>query len=190
MTELIVGLILFLGIHSASIVAPVARDKAAVRLGEYGWKGLYSVIALVGLILVIRGYGDARLDPIVLYSSPEWTRHLVMLLMLPVFVFFLAAYLPGRISHTLKHPMLVAVKLWAASHLLANGALADVLLFGSFLAWAVVDRISIKRRSVRDNPRFPSGKANDPAAIVGGLALYLAFVFWLHPVLIGVAIIR
>lgn len=189
MTELIAGLVLFLGIHSTSIVAPTARDKAAARLGEYGWKVLYSVIALVGLILLVRGYGDARLDSIVLYSPPQWTRHLAMLLMLPVFIFFLATYLPGRISNRLKHPMLVAVKLWAVSHLVANGTLADVLLFGGFLAWAVADRISMKRRIARDNPSFPSWKANDAIAIVGGLALYIAFVFWLHPALIGVAII-
>lgn len=188
MTELILGLILVLGIHSISIVSPSGRDALARRLGEWPYKGLYSVIAIVGIILVVRGYGDARLDPTVLYTTPSWMSHVVMLLMLPVFPLLLAAYLPGRISVTVKHPMLVAVKAWALAHLLVNGTLADVLLFGGFLAWAVVDRISMKRRTERARPTLPTSSFNDVIVVIGGLGLYVLFAFWLHPAWIGVPV--
>ncbi|MFO7763619.1 MAG: NnrU family protein [Wenzhouxiangellaceae bacterium] len=188
MTQLIIGLVLFLGIHSLSIVALPTRNAMAASIGEWPFKGLYSVVAIIGLVLIVLGYGEARLDPTVLYVTPEWTRHLAMLLMLPVFPALLAAYLPGRISQTLGHPMLVAVKAWALSHLLVNGTLADVLLFGGFLAWAVADRISFKHRPARSIPRAPKNGFNDVIAIVGGLGIYLAFVFWLHAKWIGVSI--
>ena len=189
MTQLILGLVLFLGIHSLSIVAPEARDRMAAKLGEWPFKGVYSVIAIIGFVLIIHGYAAARLHPTVLWVPPEWTVHLTMLLMLPVFPALLAAYLPGRISAALVHPMLVAVKAWALAHLIANGTLADVILFGSFLAWAVVDRISLKRRKPRPNLRAPASKINDAVAVIGGLGLYLAFVFWLHAAWFGVALI-
>ena len=189
MTLLILGLVLFLGIHSLSIVALPARDAMAAGIGEWPFKALYGVVAIIGLVLIVQGYGQARLDPTVLYVPPEWTRHITMLLMLPAFPALLAAYLPGRISRTLSHPMLVAVKAWALSHLLVNGTLAAVLLFGGFLAWAVVDRISMKRRPARPNPRAPESPFNDVIAVVGGLGIYLAFVFWLHAKWIGVSII-
>lgn len=188
MTQLMIGLVLFLGIHSLSIIALPARDAVAASLGKWPFKALYGVFALIGLVLIVQGYGQARLDPTVLYVTPAWTRHITMLLMLPAFPALLAAYLPGRISRTLGHPMLVAVKAWALAHLLVNGTLADVVLFGGFLAWAVADRISMKRRPARPNPRAPEGPFNDVIAVVGGLGLYLAFVFWLHAKWIGVAI--
>jgi len=188
MTQLILGLFLFLGIHSLSIVALPTRDAMAARIGVWPFKILYAVIAITGLVLTVRGYGTARMDPTVLYVMPEWTRHIAMLLMLPVFPALLAAYLPGRISRTLSHPMLVAVKAWALAHLLVNGTLADVVLFGGFLAWAVADRISLKHRPARAVPRAPETGFNDLIAIVGGLGIYLAFVFWLHAKWIGVAV--
>lgn len=188
MFELILGLVLFLGIHSISIVALPTRNALAARMGEWPFKGLYALIAIVGLVLIVHGYGQARLDPTLLYTPPEWTRHIVMLLMLPVFPALLATYLPGRISEALGHPMLVAVKAWALAHLLVNGTLADVLLFGGFLVWAVADRISMKRRPQREIPRAPRSALNDVIAVVGGLGIYLAFVFWLHPVWIGVPV--
>ena len=129
----------------------------------------------------------ARHDPVVLYWTPTWLRHLALLLLVPVFPLLLAAYLPGRIQTTVKHPMLAAIKLWAVAHLLANGMLADVLLFGTFLVWAVVDRISLKRRAPRPVPGAQPSKMNDLIAVVGGLALYVAFILWLHLWLIGVA---
>lgn len=189
MFQLILGLVLFLGIHSLSIVSLSTRNAMAARMGEWPFKGLYALIAVAGLVLIVHGYGQARLDPTLLYTLPDWTRHLAMLIMLPAFPALLAAYLPGRISQALGHPMLVAVKSWALAHLLVNGTLADVLLFGGFLAWAVADRISLKRRPQRDNPRFPRTALNDVIAVVGGLGIYLVFVFWLHARWIGVPIV-
>jgi uncharacterized membrane protein len=190
MPWLILGLVLFLGVHSVSIVAPEGRDRMAQRLGTAGWQGLYSLIAAAGLVLIIWGYGQARLEPVVLYTPPTAFRHVAALLMLPVFVLLLAPYLPGRIKAVTKHPMLLAVKLWALAHLLANGTLADVLLFGGFLAWAVIDRISVRRRAqaglLRAAPALTASWLNDVIALVAGLALYVAFVVWAHAWLIGV----
>jgi len=189
MLLLILGIILFFGVHSLSIVNEPWRDRMANKLGEIPFKGIYSVFALLGLVLLIYGYGQARLDPVVLYTPPMWLRHLAMLLLVPVFPLLFATYLPGAIKSKLKHPMLVAVKLWALAHLLANGMLADVLLFGSFLAWAVADRISMKKRSQRTLHTLKASKANDAIALVLGLGVYVLFVLWLHSALIGVALI-
>jgi len=186
-TILIIGLVLFLGIHSLSIVNEPLRNRMAQSMGEWPFKGLYSVVSAAGLIAIIWGYSLARLDPVALYNPPTGLRHLAMALLIPVFPLLLSAYLPGRIKTTLKHPMLVAVKLWALAHLLANGMAHDVLLFGSFLAWAVVDRISLKRRQPRANPALPATAMNDIIAVVAGLALYAVFAMELHARLIGVA---
>lgn len=194
MAWLVVGLLLFLGVHALAIVSPAGRDRLAHRLGEGGFKGLYSLLSLIGLVLVVWGYGLSREQPVLLYSLPGGFRHLAALLMLPVFVLLLAAYLPGRIQRTTRHPMLLAVKLWAFSHLLAQsvtgGTLADVLLFGGFLVWAVADRISLKRRALagglRPVPALPAGRANDAIALVGGLAIYAWFVGAGHAWLMGV----
>jgi uncharacterized membrane protein len=191
MTLLILGLILFLGVHSLRIVAEPARVSLVARLGRWGFKGLYSLIALVGLALIVIGYGQARMDPTWLYHPPGWLRHLNMLLMLLVFPALLAAYFPGRIQQLLKHPMLVAVKTWALAHLLINGTLAAVVLFGAFLIWAVLDRISVGRRGHgSETPQLPALPVNDVIVVVGGLGLYAAFAFWLHPVLFGVPVVR
>lgn len=187
MIYLIVGLVLFLGIHSVEIVSPTFRGNAVARIGEGAWKGIYSLLSIAGFVLLVWGYGVARQEPILLYAPPVWTRHLTALLMLPVFPLLLAAYLPGRIKAAVKHPMLVAIKTWALAHLIANGMLADVLLFGGFLVWAVADRISLKRRVVRPTPGPPPLKYNDLIAVVGGLALYVIFVLWLHVRWIGVS---
>lgn len=190
MLLLILGLVLFLGVHSVSIISPDGRNRLVQRLGEGPWKGVYSLVSLAGFVLIVMGYGAARDAPVLLYTLPNGFRHLAALLMLPVFVLLLAAYLPGRIQRTARHPMLLAVKLWALAHLLANGTLADVLLFGGFLAWAVVDRISVKKRAaaglLRPGPTLPGSKANDAIALVGGLGLYVLFVVWAHAWLIGV----
>lgn len=187
MTLLLAGLVLFLGTHSFAIFAPHTRDALAARLGEWPWKGIYAVVAIIGFVLLVQGYAAARLDPVVLYDPPTWLRHVALLLLVPVFPMVLAAYLPGRIKTTLQHPMLAATKLWATAHLLANGTLADVLLFGSFLAWAVADRISLKRRGgARALPSAPPSRANDAIAVVAGLALYAWFVMQGHQWLIGV----
>src|ERR1700743_690034 len=143
MIYLVLGLVLFLGVHSISIIAPVWRDRTAARLGNV-WKGIYSLISIAGFVLIIWGFGIARRHPVVLYAPPAWTQYVTAALMLPVFTLFLAAYFPGRIKNTLKHPILLSVMLWAVAHLIATGMLANVVLFGSFLAWAIADRISFR----------------------------------------------
>lgn len=189
MTLLIAGLLLFLGIHSVAIAAPALRASAVAKLGLKGWKGIYSLVAIAGFVLICIGYGEARVtNPVWLWQPPKGLRHLALLLMLPVFPLLLAAYLPGRLQRAAKHPMLVATKLWALAHLLANGGLHDVLLFGGFLAWAVADRISLKRRvAVAPPPGAPPSRWNDAIAVVGGLALYGLFVGGLHRWLVGVS---
>jgi uncharacterized membrane protein len=147
----------------------------------------YSLLSLAGLLLIIKGFALARAAPVVVYLPPHWLRDVARLLMLPVFPLLFAAYLPGRIQRTLKHPMLVAVKCWALAHLLANGMAADLLLFGSFLAWAVIDRISLKRRPARAVPGLPASAANDAIAVVLGLAVYALVVMWAHLRLFGVS---
>ncbi|MFO7325437.1 MAG: NnrU family protein [Pseudomonadota bacterium] len=187
MLLLIIGLVLFLGVHSISIVAPRRRDAWAAAMGVNAWRGIYSLLSLAGFVLLVIGYAEARRHPVPLYFPPVWLRHVTFALMLPVFPLIFAAYLPGRIRQALKHPMLVAVKTWAVAHLLANGMLADVLLFGGFLVWAVFDRISVGRRPPRPMmmPLPAPSLRNDIIAVVLGLALYLATVLWLHRLLIG-----
>jgi uncharacterized membrane protein len=187
MAFLIAGLVLFLGAHSVSIVNEPWRNRVATRIGEKGWQGLYGIVAITGFVLIVWGYGLAREHPVIIYAPPAGMRHLTLLLMLPVFPMLLSAYLPGRIQSTLKHPMLAAVKLWAFAHLLANGNLRDVALFGSFLIWAVADRISMKRRTQRPIPGAPPSPANDAIAVVAGLILYVAFILGVHKWLIGVS---
>src|ERR1700681_5108215 len=132
MLPLIIGLVLFLGVHSVAIVVPALRAGSIHRLGEGAWKGLYALVSLVGFVLICYGFGLARQAPVILYSPPTWLRHVALILMVPVFPLLVAAYLPGRIKTAAKHPMLAAVKLWAFAPLLANGTLADLLLFGGF----------------------------------------------------------
>lgn len=187
MTWFVIGLVVFLGIHSVSIAAPSWRDATVARMGELPWRGLYSLISIAGFVLLIWGYGIARMDPVVLYAPPVRARWIAALLMLPVFPLLLAAYFPGRIKAVLGHPMLSAVKFWALAHLVSNGTLADVLLFGGFLAWAVADRISFKRRAQRPIRTAPPRGWNDAIAVVVGLALYFVFMHLLHVRWIGVS---
>ncbi len=187
MLMLIVGLILFFGPHSIAVVAPGWRDRAVMHLRERSWKGAYSLLSGAGLVLIVIGFAHARHTPIVLYTSPAWLHDVTWLLMLPVFPLLLAAYLPGRIRTAMRHPMLAAIKLWATAHLLVNGTLADVLLFGSFLIWAVAVRISVKRRVPAPVRGAPPGRYNDLIAVLLGLLLYGLFVWRLHALLIGVA---
>lgn len=192
MAILIAGLAIFLGVHSLTMFQPI-RNSFITKLGEHGYKGLYSLISIVGFCLLIYGYGLARESgsPL-LYDPPVWLRHLTMLLMMPVFIFLVAAYVPCKIRASLKHPMLVAIKLWAVAHLLSNGDLASVLVFGSLLVWAVVDRISIKRRSQKiadeDKSQVSAKRFSDAFVILIGLSIYAAFVFKLHVGLIGVPV--
>jgi uncharacterized membrane protein len=185
MFYLVLGLALFLGVHSISIVAPAWRDRTAARLGN-AWRGLYSLVTIAGLVVIIWGYGIARQSPAMLYMPPAGTQYVTAVLMLPVFPLFLAAYFPGRIKSALRHPMLVSVMLWALAHLIATGKLANVVLFGGFLVWAVADRISYRWRTQRPIPAAPPGRLNDGIAIVAGLVFYVVFEHWLHIRWIGV----
>ena len=189
MLLLLSGLILFIGAHATGIIDNAWRERTMARVGLPVWRAGIGLLAITGLVLIVLGYGDARsaLDPIVLYQPPVWTRHLALLLMLPVFPLLLAAYLPGRIQRTTRHPMLLAVKVWALAHLLANGMLIDLLLFGSLLIWAVADRISLKHRATPPVPGAAPGRFNDLIALGGGLVLYVAFLLFLHRWLFGVA---
>ncbi len=188
MAMLVFGLILFLGIHSISIVALPLRDKLVAK-SENGWKAFYTVVSVAGLYFIAQGYGAARLEPVLLYTSPSWFRHLAYLLMLPAMILLIAPYFPGKIKQITKHPQLIAVKLWAFSHLLVNGTLADVVLFGGFLAWAVADRISMKKRQERKVSGLNPSVKNDVMAVVIGLILAGIFVRYLHAKLIGMPLI-
>jgi uncharacterized membrane protein len=184
----ILGLVLFLGIHSVSIAARDWRDRQRTALGEGMWAGLYSVVSLIGFVLIVWTYGDARAAAPLIYEPPVWMKHLTGLLMLLAAISFGAYLAPaGRIKAALKHPMLLSVKIWATAHLLANGDLASILLFGAFLAWAVADRISLKRRNAPLPVAGENAMRNDVIAVVAGLALYAAFVLGGHEWLFGVA---
>ncbi|MCY0094098.1 NnrU family protein [Hoeflea ulvae] len=189
MIWLIVGLVLFLGVHSVRIAAPEFRAAQIDARGLNAWKGLYSLVAIAGFVILVWGYGMARLDPVVFWVAPSWMSHVVALLMLPAMILLVASQVPaGRIKAAVKQPMLLAVKIWALAHLLVNGDLASLLLFGGFLAWAIVDRISEKKRllaGITRNP-VPGPVKWDAIAVIGGLVLYLAFLLWLHQWLIGV----
>jgi len=189
MTLFIIGLVLFFTPHAVSIVNEAWRDRMVERLGVWPWKGLYALLSLLGFVLLVWGYGMARQDSLVIYSPADWLRHLVMLLLLPVFPLLLATYFPGRIKSFVRHPMLVATILWAFAHLLANGRVTDILLFGGFLLWALLDLISMRWRTHRPVPGAPAAKYNDSIALLLGLILYGLFVVMLHKQLIGVALI-
>ena len=191
MGVLILGLVLFLGVHSVRIVAEGWRGHMLARLGEGPWKGLYSLVSAAGLVLVVWGYGLARQQPVVLWTPPRGMNHLAALLMLASFVVLAPAYVPGNaIARRLKHPMVLGVKVWALAHLLANGTLADAVLFGAFLVWAVLDFRSARRRPLTGH-REPGGAvpvsgSRTAAAVAGGVALWAVFAFWAHAWLIGV----
>jgi uncharacterized membrane protein len=187
MTVLIIGIMLFLGTHSIRIFAPQWRDARVARMGEGAWKGLYSLVSLAGFVLIVWGYSLARPVAPDLYFPPAGMSHLVILLMAIAFVSLAVSQFPaGRLKPILKHPLLLAVKVWAFAHLLVNGDLASLLLFGSLLAWAVIDRISLKRRNAPI--ARPGPLVWDAAAVVTGLALWALFVWKAHEWLFGVAI--
>lgn len=189
MTGFISGLLLFIGAHSTSIVAPSWRDRVVERIGLRPWQGIYAVVSLLGLVLIVRGYSDLRNQTEFLYILPRWVHAISMTLMLPVFPLLLASYFPGGVKTVAKHPTLVAVKLWALAHLLANGSVADVLLFGSILAWAVVNRISLKARPGRTIATAQPGQWNDLIVVIGGLMLYSLMIQFGHRLLIGMPLV-
>jgi len=189
MTILILGMLLFLGTHSTRIFADGWRTRQMARLGENGWKGLYALLSLIGFGLTVWGYGQTRGVPVELWQPPLWTRHLAALLTVPAFVLLVAAYVPGnRLKPLIGHPMIAGVALWALAHLLANGRLGDVLLFGAFLLWAVLDFSASRRRDRVAGTRYPAGTlARDGLVLAIGLIAWLAFARFGHLWLIGVA---
>ena len=186
---MIVGLVLFLGVHALTTQRDL-RARLIKKMGESGYKVAYALVSLAGLVLIVWGFGHYRaagLWPV--WSPPRALKHLNTALMLPAVILVVAAYLRGRIYTAVKHPMLTGVKLWAFGHLLANGDLGGIILFGSFLAWAVFDRISLKRRADAGGPPIPvGGVSNDLIAVVVGIVVYVALAFAFHPVVIGVPV--
>lgn len=188
MAILVFGLIVFLGVHSVQIVASDFRVRTIAKAGLGAWKLVYTGMAVIGLVLIILGYGLARRDPLVLYDPPAFLGHVTLLIMLPVFPLLFAAYIKGRITSLLGHPMLIATILWAVAHLMANGSLADVVLFGGFLVWAVSDWGSIiRRQESKATPSAITWGRNDAISFVGGLVVYAIFVGGLHARLFGVS---
>ena len=187
---LILGLILFLGVHTLTTQRKL-RAQVIAATGEAGYKIGYTVASFVGLALITWGFGVYRATGwINVWSPPTALKHIAVALMLPAVIMVVASYIRGRIYTTLKHPMLTGIKLWAATHLLANGDLGSIILFGSFLAWAVFDRITLKRRSDTGGPPIPvGGPGNDLIAIAVGVVAYLALAFAFHPVVIGVPVV-
>lgn len=192
MLLLILGLVLFLGMHAVTMKRDL-RAQLIERFGAGGYRGLYSAVSILGFLLLIYGYGLQRAAGYtIVWEPPVWTRHLALLLNLPIFILLAIGRRPSWLLSRVKHPMLLAVKIWATAHLLANGDLGSLLLFGGFLAWAVMARISVKRRpeeiaraAAMTNVAF--GR-RDVIAIVAGLVLYVVFALWLHPLLIGVSV--
>ena len=188
MALLILGLVLFLGVHSTRIVAEGWRTQMRARLGELPWKGIYSAVSIAGFVLLVWGYGLARQQPVVLWTPPRGMNHLAALLMVVAFVLLVATYVPrNAIKAKVHHPMVLSVKVWSLAHLLSNGTLADVVLFGSFLVWAVFSFRAARGRDRAANTVYAAGTASGTAVTVGvGLVAWAAFAFWAHAVLIGV----
>jgi uncharacterized membrane protein len=187
---MILGLVLFLGVHLVTTQRGL-RARLIVPMGEGGYKIGYALVSVLGLVLIVWGFADYRATGwIDVWFPPMALKHITVALMLPAVILVVASYIRGRIYTTVKHPMLAGVKLWAAAHLLANGDLGSIILFGSFLAWAVFDRISLKRRSDAGAPPIPvGGIGNDLIAVAVGAVAYLALAFVFHPVVIGVPVV-
>jgi uncharacterized membrane protein len=188
MSVLILGLLIFLGVHSLRIFADGWRSRQIARLGEKPWKGLYALVSIIGFVLICWGFGLARQHPVLLYVPPLWLRHLNALFTLVAFVLVTAYLVPrNHLKAKLGHPMVLGVKVWAFGHLLATGMLHDVVLFGAFLAWAIVLFMVSRRRDRMAGTVYPAGSIKgDILTVVIGIAAWLAFGLWLHLRLIGV----
>jgi uncharacterized membrane protein len=188
MTILLLGLVLFLGIHSARVLAEGPRRAFIAQRGANAWKGLYTLLSLAGFALIVWGYGLARQQPVVLWTVPAGLRHVAALLTLISFVLLAAAYVPGNaIKARVHHPMTAGVKVWAFAHLIANNTLADLLLFGGFLAWSIAVFIAARRRDRANGVTYAPGTASRTVlTVVVGVVLWIVFALWLHGWLIGV----
>jgi uncharacterized membrane protein len=189
LTVLIIGLVVFIGGH-VFVTRREARAALIARVGEVPYKALFGLVALVGLVLIVWGFAHYRAQGYIqVWTPPGFMRHVTGALVWPAIIFVTAAYIPGDIKRTLKHPMLVGIKLWAFAHLLSNGDLGGIILFGSILGWAVFDRITLKRRADAGAPPIPvGGRRNDIIAIVVGTILYLALGLVFHPLFIGIPV--
>lgn len=188
MLVLVIGLLLFLGIHSIRIVADDWRTAQVAKMGPSAWKGLYTVVSLVGFGLIIWGFGMARMAPIVVWSPPTWTRHLAGVIMILAFILLVAAYVPGNsLRARIGHPMLAGTRLWAIAHLIANGTLVDIILFGSFLIWTTFAFSSAQKRDRAAGVTYPVRGGRDLLTIAIGIVLWAAFAFYGHLRLIGVS---
>ena len=188
MAMLVLGLLLFLGVHSTRIVAEGWRTRTIARMGPGAWKGTYTLLSIAGFVLIAWGYGQARQTPVVLWQPPRGMNHLAALLMVVSFVLLAATYVPrNAIKARLHHPMVLSVKVWALAHLLANGTLADVLLFGTFLLWAVFSFRAARQRDRAAATTYPAGTmAGTSITVLVGVLAWAAFAFWAHVWLIGV----
>ena len=188
MAWLILGLVLFLGVHSVRVLAEDWRTQTRARLGENAYKGLYSLVSVAGFALIVWGFGQARQQPVLLWTPPTGLRHAAALLTLLAFVLLAAAYVPGNvIKARLHHPMVLGVKTWALAHLLANGLLAQVLLFGAFLLWAALDFRAARQRDRAGQVVYAPGRAGPTVVtVLVGVAAWAAFAFWAHGAWIGV----
>jgi uncharacterized membrane protein len=188
MSALIAGLVVFFAAHSVGLVAPAWRARQIARVGLRPWKVAYSAISLAGLVLIVRGFGMARAEGILVWQPPVWTRHVNVALTVIGFVLIAAAYVPGTaIKSALWHPMTAGVALWALGHLIANGGLADVILFGAFLVWASITFVTRRQRDRDAGVEYPRGSVRqDAIAIVAGIVVSLLFALYLHGPLIGV----
>lgn len=188
MTILVVGLIVFLGVHSVRIFAEGFRARTIARIGPNAWKGVYTVISLTGFALIVWGYGLSRAEGGFLWHPPRWTFHVTALLMLVSFILLVAAYVPGNgIKARVGHPMVAGVKVWAFAHLLSNGRVGDVVLFGAFMVWAILNFSAARRRDRAAGTTYASrGAGRTVAAVVVGVVAYLAFALAAHKWLIGV----
>ena len=190
LAAMILGLVLFLGVHTLTTRCDL-RARMIASTGEGVYKAGYALVSLLGLVLIVRGFAHYHSEGLIeLWTPPRALKHLTMALMLPAVILVVAAYIRGRIYTAVKHPMLSGVKLWAAAHLIANGDLGGIILFGSFLGWAVFDRISLKRRADAGGPPIPvGGWGNDLIAVAVGIVAYLALVFAFHPVVMGIPVV-
>ncbi len=188
MLLLILGLLVFLGTHSLRFGSDVRRDALIARLGAGRFKGLYSVVSATGLVLVVLGFGMARETPVVLWMPPAGMRHLTFLLMLVSMVLLAAAYVPrNAIRARVHHPMVLSVKVWALAHLICNGTLAHVVMFGAFLLWSVVLFRASRRRDALLDVQYVGGETVPTLITVGvGVFAWLVLLGWLHGILIGV----
>jgi len=192
MTALILGLIIFIGMHSVRIVGDDFRTRQIAKVGARTWKAMHAAVSLAGFVLIVVGYGIARGEPVFVWNPPLWTHYVTILLTIPAFILFAASSVTGtRIRAKWGHPMLAGVKTWAFAHLIANGTLADILLFGAFLLWSIVAYASARRRDRKAGTVYPVGPVmRDVTAVVAGLVAWAVFAFGLHAWLIGVSPMR